>query len=81
MVTLQKILEFGTGADSEPVLGFSLMPSLHFFELSTAFIPTANTCTNSINIPRPSILKPLPDEGGLFHLFDHAFMNSCFGTV
>lgn len=80
-MSLANILEFGTGTDQEPVLGFSLPPTLNFFEVTTTFIPTASTCTNRINLPRPTINIPLPGCEELFNLFDYAFMNTYFGSL
>ena len=80
-LSLRNILEFGTCTDQEPVLGFFLQPTLNFFEVTTTFIPTANTCTNAINLPRPTIDIPLPGTEELFNLYDYAFMNAYFGNL
>ncbi|XP_028401220.1 uncharacterized protein LOC114533980 [Dendronephthya gigantea] len=80
-LSLSNILEFGTCADQEPILGFCLHPTLKFFEVTTTFIPTANTCTNCINLPRPTVNIPLPGSEELFNLFDYAFMNTYFGNM
>lgn len=81
-MTLHHILEFATGADIEPVLGFTLDPSIVFMEVTStkSFIPTANTCINCLTLPRPTIEEPLPDAKILFNLYDHAFSCSYFGN-
>ena len=78
---LSHILQFTTGAEEEPVLGFVLHPSLVFVEVSNAFIPTANTCVNRLCLPRPSMGVPLPKEDELFNMYDLAFSNTYFGNV
>ena len=39
---LGSILQFATGTDEEPILGFSIAPHLTFHEVSNSFLPTAN---------------------------------------
>ncbi|XP_061167403.1 uncharacterized protein LOC133176276 [Saccostrea echinata] len=82
-VSLRDVLQFATGANEEPVLGFVLHPSIEFVEStpSTSFIPTASTCTNTLNIPRPSAEIPLPPEENLFSYYDYAFSNAYFGLM
>lgn len=79
MISLGHVFQFATGTDEEPVLGFVLHPSLRFVEVTTSFIPTANTCINCLNLPRPSVDIPLPSQDMLFNLYDHAFVNAFFG--
>uniref|UniRef100_A0A8W8J7A0 HECT domain-containing protein n=1 Tax=Magallana gigas TaxID=29159 RepID=A0A8W8J7A0_MAGGI len=69
-VSLHHILQFATGTPEEPILGFTLQPSIHFFEVksSSGFIPTANTCINNMKLPRPSYEIALPSEEELFAL-------------
>lgn len=80
-VTLSRILEFVTGADHEPVLGFGIPPSIAFVEYQESFIPTANTCICSLNLPRASTHVSLPPQEKLFSLYDLAFCNNYFGMV
>ncbi|CAH3175188.1 unnamed protein product [Porites lobata] len=80
-VTLSHILQFATGAEEEPVLGFSIHPSIAFVDAENGFVPTANTCINSLMLVRPTISKPLPYEYALFKVFDYAFLNSYFGNM
>ena len=42
------VMIFATGADEEPPLGFVPLPTLRF---ENAKYPTANTCSNILNIP------------------------------
>jgi len=81
-ITLQHILEFVTGTDREPLLGFSIKPSLVFVEASSqkSFLPTANTCINTLIMPRPGLEKPLPDAKLLYAHYDYAFGCSYFGN-
>ena len=80
-VGLGHVLQFATGSDEEPPLGFKLHPSLNFFEVETSFIPVANTCSNSLNLPHGSQSASLPEQSRLFELFDYAFLNTFFGNV
>ena len=77
---LSNVLQFVTGADDEPVLGFALQPTINFVEVTASFIPTANTCINSLNLPRPSHSVSLPTADQLFTLYDYAFSNAYFGN-
>ncbi|XP_052242055.1 uncharacterized protein LOC127852211 [Dreissena polymorpha] len=82
-VSLGHILQFATGTDEEPMLGFSIHPSIEFVEVqaNSSFIPTANTCINCIKLPRPSLEVKLPADTELFSLYDYAFMNSFYGLI
>ncbi|XP_060587126.1 uncharacterized protein LOC132742678 [Ruditapes philippinarum] len=73
------VLKFVTGAEMEPPLGFGLAPSVHFQE-HESFLPTANTCTNSLTLPIP-VNNTIPDDEKLFNLYDLAFCNSYFGIA
>lgn len=81
MVSLSQVLQFATGTNEEPVLGFSLHPSIQFYEVlpSSSFIPTANTCINSLKLPRASVHIPQPPDAELFLLYDYAFSNMFYG--
>ena len=49
-LTLNHILQFVCGADEEPALGFSISPQIRFVSSSGSFIPTSNTCTNTLHL-------------------------------
>ena len=49
-VTLSDVLAFGTGAACEPPMGFYPKPKVAFRDRSRYL--TANTCTNTIYLPR-----------------------------
>ena len=104
---LSHILQFATGTAEEPVLGFSLAPSLEFIlpteivrtasqeglddeqkkgesdeqhpPVEGGFLPLAHTCTNLLELPRPTEKVPLPPMDRLFALYDLAFSQSYFG--
>jgi len=82
-ITLGSILQFVTGLDEEPPLGFELAPSIHFVaapqNVKWSFIPTANACSGIMVLPRGSYDLPLPAEQELFEVYDFAFANSYFG--
>ncbi|CAG2191962.1 unnamed protein product [Mytilus edulis] len=80
-ISLQNVLQFATGSTEEPVLGFTLHPSIDFVEVKqgSSFLPTANTCINTMQLPRPSLLIDLPPTEELFKLYDYAFLNTYFG--
>ncbi|VDI19251.1 Hypothetical predicted protein, partial [Mytilus galloprovincialis] len=61
-ISLQNVLQFDTGSKEEPVLGFTLNPFIDFVEVKqgSSFLPTANTCINTMQLPRPSLLIDLP---------------------
>jgi hypothetical protein len=78
---LADILQFVTGADEEPLLGFKIQPTIEFPEVMSSFIPTANTCINSLQLPRPKpgIILNFPSDEKLFELYDYAFLNHFYG--
>ena len=84
-ITLGSILQFATGLDEEPPLGFELQPSIQFVaateELKWSFIPKANTCSKTILLPRGSYTLSLPPEEDLFEVYDSAFSNTYFGLA
>ncbi|XP_061171879.1 uncharacterized protein LOC133181380 [Saccostrea echinata] len=82
-VSLQHVLQFVTGASEEPILGFCHPPSIEFVKMREdhSFIPTANTCINSLKLPRGSLEINLPKDEELFPLFDYAFLNTFYGLV
>ncbi|CAC5360331.1 unnamed protein product [Mytilus coruscus] len=79
-VTLRKILEFATGSDEEPILGYRIKPSLVFVTNSLpSFIPMSNTCINRLTLVKATNGESLPTDDVLFNLFDYAFSNNYFG--
>lgn len=85
-VTLGHILQFVTGSDEEPPLGFGIAPLIQFVEKETVgtkcpFLPTANTCANTLYLPRRSRDSLLPSEEQIFNLYDLAFANAFFGNM
>ncbi|CAH3170763.1 unnamed protein product, partial [Porites lobata] len=91
-LNLSHILQFATGSPEEPVLGFTLAASLKFIlptELKDlvkgntqmwrvpGFLPLAHTCTNLLQVPRPTDALPLPSTQRLFALYDLAF-SQCY---
>lgn len=80
-LNLGHVLQFVCGTDEEPTLGFVLSPEINFIECGDAFMPTANTCINVLNLPIPSYSKQLPGDEFLFNLHDLAFSSSYFGVV
>lgn len=80
-VTLVHILQFATGAEEEPILGFTIHPSLVFVEATTTFLPTANTCTCCLRLPHATNELPLPPSQELHSLYDLAFLNAFFGHI
>jgi len=81
-INLGSILQFATGIDEEPVLGYDLKPSLTFVEavcVNYGFLPRASTCVNRIHLPRPTQEIKLPDDEKLFEIYDSAFASSFFG--
>ena len=82
-ITLGSILQFATGMDEEPPLGFELQPSIQFVAanegIKWSFIPKANTCSKTMFLPRGSNSHSLPAEKELFEVYDIAFTNTFFG--
>lgn len=82
-VTLEHILQFVSGTDEEPALGFSTKPSVVFPTSPSSsvwsFIPTSNTCANVLHLPCPAHDISLPGEENLFEVYDMAFCNAYFG--
>ena len=83
-ITLGSILQFATGMDEEPPLGFELQPSIQFVAanegIKWSFIPKANTCSKTMFLPfRGFHSRSLPAEKELFEFYDIAFTNTFFG--
>ena len=45
------------------------------------YIPTAHTCSNVLVLPIGSLVSQLPQEQGLFQVYDLAFANNHLGTM
>ena len=84
-ISLGDILQFITGSSEEPTLGFAIQPSIQFrVAISTGkwyFVPTSNSCSQTLYLPIASFNIPLPDEDELFEVYDHAFKNAFFGLA
>ena len=76
-VALGDIFKFCTGADDEPPHGFAMHPTIQYvtapFCLKWAFIPTANTCSLVMTLPKCSHEMLLPDKKELFEVYVYAF--------
>ncbi|KAK3087861.1 hypothetical protein FSP39_011629, partial [Pinctada imbricata] len=80
-MSLEKVLQFVTGASEEPVLGFNIHPCIEFNEVETSFLPTANTCIGSLRLPRPSPNTKLLVDEDLFKMYDFAFTSEFYGLT
>lgn len=69
---------FATSSEEEPILGFTLQPSLNFVQRES-FMPTANTCINRLFLTEPEGNRELPSDKLLSNLFDFAFSNTYYG--
>ncbi|XP_033758492.1 uncharacterized protein LOC117340824 [Pecten maximus] len=68
-MTLEKIMKFVCGAEKEPLLGFSMKPTIEFS--AEGVLPTAATCIFRLCLPLNANVD----------LFDLAFMSGHFGMV
>ena len=50
-VTLEKVLEFTTGASTVPPLGFPHRPQIQFLHEGNRIFPEANTCALLLRLP------------------------------
>ena len=81
-IKLEYILQFATSSDEEPLTGSQLAPKIRFCEVTTSFLPTANTCINVMTLPYASPSStPLPPDNDLFDLYDEAYASVYFGNV
>ena len=80
-LTLNDVIQFVTGAEEEPALGFRLSPTLEFVEFTDSYLPTSNTCINRITLPRPTLQHPLQSTNKIHDLYDHAMATKYFGRV
>ena len=81
-VTLGHIMQFVTGVNEEPILGYTMQPSIAFTVVGIGgFLPTSSTCINCLKLPRGTADTPLPDVDKLHCLYDYAFSNVYFGLL
>ena len=86
-ITLGHILQFVTGSDEEPPLGFSVASSIVFVEATShgtnphTLFYLLLTCANTLSLPRRTNDLLLPSEEQLFNLYDLAFANAYFGKL
>lgn len=78
-VTLNSILQFVTGADEEPILGYQMKPTINFVYTGVSFLPTSNTCINKLILSIPEKMEDLPGDDIMHGMFDYAFCNAYFG--
>ena len=64
----RKDLQFVTGCDEEPPLGFGINPYFAFVLSETSFLPSASTCINQLNLPRGDHASQLSKKEDLFKL-------------
>ena len=70
-VTLEHILRFMTGGETEPLFGFQIASTFIFVKSRPGkFLPTSNSCIKQLFLPRVEKLHKLPNEKGLFDLYD-----------
>ncbi|CAH3036342.1 unnamed protein product, partial [Pocillopora meandrina] len=89
VTTLENIFELATGASEEQLLGFTQQSSIYFMvpygtqkkRITTDCLLKAHTCSNTLHLPRGTPSLPLPADGELFKLYDHAFKNVYFRVV
>ena len=75
----EDILQFTTGAEYEPELGFVMRPSIDFQE-HPHYMPTASTCTNTLYLPLPPTpARWYPPKEEMYARFDNAFTTKQFG--
>ena len=46
-----------------------------------SFIPTAHTCSNTLELPRGLLTEKVASEEFLFNNYDYAFCNKYFGII
>lgn len=78
-ISLEDVLKFVTGCETEPVLGFQMKPSIFFDAAMPSCIPTSNTCINRLTLAIGDIVPDGKEE--LFQFFDYAFLNDYFGRM
>ena len=73
------MLAFVTCSRQEPLLGFSIKPSIIFSEAASSskwdFISSAHTCGNTLNLPVRNHKIELPNEDDLMEVYISAFNN------
>jgi len=87
---LENVLQFVTCCDNEPLLGFTLKPTISFTisfpevdenNSKWRFAPTAHTCSHSLELPIRKHDGQLPEEEELIEIYSTAFLNAFFGKV
>ena len=77
------MLQFVSGTDQEPPLGFFTKPRIVFPSPATSSawscVPTANICANVLHLPCQTNEIQLPPEEKLFEVYNMAFCNTYFG--
>jgi len=79
-------LQFVTCSDNEPLLGFTLKPTISFPEVDEnnfkwRFAPTAHTYSHSLELPIRKHDGQLPEEEELIEIYSTAFLNAFFRKV
>lgn len=78
-MTLSKVLTFVTCGEQEPVLGYTIPPSLLFSDSLPSCFPKANTCINKLVLATGEKVPVEKEE--IFYRFDLAFLDTYFGMV
>ena len=73
--SLEDVLKFVTGAPSTPPMGFEPSPSIQFH--SDSDLPIANTCSNTLFLPRDS----LSDEDFNYNVISGIVNSAGFGRI
>lgn len=73
IITLGRILQFTTGRETEPLLGFSIAPSVCFND--DLVLASANTCICRLSLPHITEME----KDKAFERLDIAFANDFFG--
>ena len=80
---MEHILLFCTGSSSEPVLGFSMEPTMHFND--NVVLATSNTCVSQMWLSLLSVGQGLSEEQKKdekeqnYSMYDYAFTSEYFG--
>ena len=71
-ISLEDILKFITASESEPLLGYSVKPSVTFSSGMQSCLPMSSTCTNKLILAIGDIVPECREA--LFQFFDYAFV-------
>lgn len=74
---MNTILRFCTCQDEEPILGYSMGPTITFQPDMPFDLPTSNTCINRLVLPMFD--GEIPESETVHHKFDMAFVQTYFG--